>query len=91
MILYIHFVLTQAFAFDIIKKGGETKMTFANKLKLIRKTNNLTQSEFAESIGISRGNLSGLELGKVSPTPLLINCVSLMYNFYQHCTLKKHN
>lgn len=61
-------------------KGGDIIMTFANKLKLIRKTNNLTQAEFAESIGISRGNLSGLELGKVSPTPLLINCISLMYN-----------
>ena len=43
-------------------------MTFANKLKLIRKTNNLTQAEFAESIGISRENLYGFELGKVSPT-----------------------
>ncbi len=43
-------------------------MTFANKLKLIRKTNNLTQTAFAESIGISRENLSGFELGKVSPT-----------------------
>jgi transcriptional regulator with XRE-family HTH domain len=55
-------------------------MTFAEKLKLIRKTNNLTQAQFADSIGISRGNLSGIELGKVEPTQLLINCVSLMYN-----------
>ena len=45
-------------------------MIFANKLKLIRKTNNLTQAEFAQSIGISRENLSGFELGKVSPTLL---------------------
>lgn len=55
-------------------------MTFADKLKLVRKANNLTQAEFADSIGISRGNLSGLELGKVAPTPLLINCISLTYN-----------
>lgn len=55
-------------------------MTFAEKLKLLRKANNLTQAEFADSIGISRGNLSGLELGKVEPTQVLINCVSLMYN-----------
>lgn len=55
-------------------------MIFADKLKLIRKTNNLTQAEFAESIGISRGNLSGIELGKVTPTQLLINCISLTYN-----------
>lgn len=56
------------------------KVTFADKLKLIRKANHLTQAEFADSIGISRGNLSGLELGKVTPTPLLINCISLTYN-----------
>lgn len=55
-------------------------MVFAEKLKLIRKANNLTQAEFADSIGISRGNLSGLELGKVKPTQVFINCVSLMYN-----------
>lgn len=54
-------------------------MTFADKLKLIRKANNLTQDKFAASIGISRGNLSGLELGKVTPTPLLINCIALTY------------
>lgn len=55
-------------------------MTFADKLKLIRKTNNMTQAEFANTLGISRGNLSGLETGKVTPTPLLINCLSLIYN-----------
>ena len=59
---------------------GWIKMTFADKLKLIRKTNNMTQAEFANILGISRGNLSGLETGKVTPTPLLINCLSLIYN-----------
>ena len=59
---------------------GWIKMTFADKLKLIRKTNNMTQAEFANTLGISRGNLSGLETGKVTPTPLLINCLSLIYN-----------
>ena len=66
-------------------------MTFANKLKLIRKTNNLTQAEYAESIGISRGNLSGLELGKVAPTPLLINCISLMYNIDKNWLIDDNN
>lgn len=54
-------------------------MHFTEKIKLIRTAKNLTQAEFANAIGISRGNLSGLELGKVSPTPLLINCLSLMF------------
>lgn len=55
-------------------------MTFADKLKLIRNANHLTQAQFANSIGISRGNLSSLEHSKVKPTQLLINCVSLTYN-----------
>lgn len=55
-------------------------MLFSDKIKLLRKKNNLTQAEFANSIGISRANLSGLELGKVTPTPVLINCISLMYH-----------
>lgn len=55
-------------------------MKFADKIRLIRKKNKLTQEEFAKSIGTSRGNLSNIELGNVSPTPMLITCVSLKYN-----------
>lgn len=55
-------------------------MNFADKLKLIRKSNNLTQAEFSNSIGVSRGNLANIELGKVEPTQVFINCVALMYN-----------
>ncbi len=55
-------------------------MTFATKLKHLRKAHNMTQAEFAAAIGISRGNLANIELGNVSPTPLFINCVSLMFH-----------
>lgn len=55
-------------------------MDFKDKLKLLRKTNNMTQAEFAASIGISRGNLANLERGSVKPTAMLINCISLMYH-----------
>ena len=55
-------------------------MNFSEKLKLIRKSNNMTQADFANSIGISRGNLANIELGNVAPTPMFINCVSLMYH-----------
>ena len=55
-------------------------MKFTDKLKLIRKTNKMTQAEFAESIGISRGNLANIERGIVKPTQIFINCVSLMYH-----------
>ena len=48
-------------------------MNFTDKLKLIRKTNEMTQAEFAESIGISRGNLANIERGIVKPTQVFIN------------------
>lgn len=66
-------------------------MNFSEKLKLIRKTNKLTQAEFANSIGISRGNLANIELGKVEPTQLFINCVSLMYNIDKNWLLDDTN
>ena len=55
-------------------------MNTSEKIKLIRKANNLTQAEFANSIGISRGNLANIERGNVAATPIFINCVSLLYN-----------
>jgi transcriptional regulator with XRE-family HTH domain len=55
-------------------------MNTSEKIKLIRKANNLTQAEFANSIGISRGNLANIERGNVVATPIFINCVSLLYN-----------
>lgn len=55
-------------------------MKFSEKLRWIRKANNMTQADFAAALGISRGNLANIELGKVAPTALFINCVALMYN-----------
>lgn len=66
-------------------------MKFSEKLKLVRTTNHLTQAEFARSLGISRGNLSGLELGNVKPTQLFINCVSLMYNIDKNWLMDDSN
>lgn len=67
------------------------QVKFSEKLKLIRKTNNLTQSEFANSIGISRGNLANIELGNVEPTQIFINCISLMYNIDKNWLLDDSN
>lgn len=66
-------------------------MTFSEKLKLIRKSNNLTQAKFASSIGVSRANLANIELGNVSPTAVFINCVSLMYNVDKHWLVDDNN
>lgn len=55
-------------------------MTIFEKLKLVRTSSQMTQEQFAKAIGISRGNLANIELGKVIPTPLFINCVCLMFD-----------
>ncbi|MBY6766482.1 helix-turn-helix domain-containing protein [Clostridium botulinum] len=83
--------MTQTLVFVIINAGGEFEMKFPEKLKLIRKANNLTQADFANSIGISRGNLANIELGKVEATQVFINCVSLMYNIDKNWLLDDSN
>ena len=55
-------------------------MDVSEKIKLVRKHNNLTQEKFANSIGTSRANLANIELGNVEPTQIFLNVVSLKYN-----------
>lgn len=66
-------------------------MKFVDKLKLIRKANNMTQANFTASIGISRGNLANIELGNVAPTPIFINCVSLMFQIDKNWLIDDNN
>lgn len=66
-------------------------MELCVKLKLLRKSHNMTQADFANSIGISRGNLANIELGKVAPTALFINCVSLMYHVDKNWLTDENN
>ena len=72
------FLLTYKICNDkIIKEVIE--MSIAEKFKAVRLANDMTQEEFAKTLGISRGNLANIEIGKVEPTSVLINCVSMMY------------
>ncbi|MEE0681478.1 MAG: helix-turn-helix domain-containing protein [Candidatus Gastranaerophilaceae bacterium] len=66
-------------------------MTSGDKIKLLRRANNMTQADFAKALGISRGNLANIEIGKVSPTPLLINCISLMCNVSKDWLIDDNN
>lgn len=66
-------------------------MQFAEKLRLLRKAHNMTQADFARTLGISRGNLANIERGSVSPTPVLINCISLMYHIDKEWLLDDNN
>lgn len=66
-------------------------MKFSEKLKLVRNAHSMTQAEFADTIGISRGNLANIELGKVAPTAMFINCVSLTYNLDKNWLMDDNN
>ena len=83
--------MTQTFVSVTIILWRYNIANFTDKLKLIRKTNEMTQAEFAESIGISRGNLANIERGIVKPTQIFINCVSLMYHVDKNWLLDDTN
>lgn len=50
-----------------------------SRLKEVRKTLEMTQEKFAESLGISRTNLTNIELGKIQLTNRLIKTVCSVY------------
>ena len=42
--------------------------TVGERIKTLRKANDMTQKEFSECIGISRSTLAGYETGKIEPS-----------------------
>lgn len=50
------------------------------RIKRIRKENNLNQSQFAQSIGISQGNLSEIEMGNSNPSAETLISIRARYN-----------
>lgn len=46
-------------------------MTLNNKIKILRTEKNITQEEFAESLGISRQTVIAMEKGNYIPSLLL--------------------
>ncbi|MCC3173889.1 type II toxin-antitoxin system antitoxin PezA [Streptococcus sanguinis] len=49
-------------------------------IKILRKTHNLTQSEFAKIVGISRNSLSRYENGTSTVSTELIDCICKKFN-----------
>jgi transcriptional regulator with XRE-family HTH domain len=49
--------------------------TFSDRLKEIRRENNLTQQEFADRIGIKRGTVANYELGRNEPLDAVISLI----------------
>ena len=50
------------------------------RLKKIRKELDMTQQEFADDIGIARGNISAYEVGKNAPSDAVISLICTKYN-----------
>lgn len=50
------------------------------RLKKIRKELDMTQQEFADGIGIARGNISAYEVGKNAPSDAVISLIYTKYN-----------
>lgn len=51
-----------------------------SKVKLIRQLKNLTQEDFASAVGLTRGALSQIEIGKVTPTYAVLQAIVSKYN-----------
>lgn len=56
------------------------KDIFAVKLKQIRSDYDITQEDFAKSLGASRAYILRLEQGAAAPTVMICKLISLMYN-----------
>lgn len=74
-----HFVLILSAKYCIIrnKKRGET---MNERLKKLRKELDMTQQEFADRIGISRGNIGAYEVGKNAISNAVISLICREFN-----------
>ena len=54
--------------------------TVGERIKSLRKANDMTQKEFSELIGVSRSTLAGYETGKIEPS---LNVISRMANQFE--------
>ncbi len=61
----------------------DDQLILKNKLKELRAEKNLSQSELAEMVGVSRNTISSIETGQFSPTAklALILCIALDKKF----------
>ena len=51
-----------------------------DRIKKLRKELDLTQQEFADKIGISRGNIGAYEVGKNAPSDAVISLICTKFN-----------
>ncbi len=63
----------------------------AERIFLFRASMDLTQDEFAKSVGYSRSYLKDIERGRVKPSKKFIEAVSLKYGFSLYYLLSEYN
>lgn len=63
--------------------GKDRELVLRNRLKVARAERNLTQSELADLVGVSRQTISAIETGQFKPTAklALILCIALDKKF----------
>lgn len=61
-------------------RSTENMKTIGEKIKDIRKSNKLTQQQFADSLGISRPHLSKIESNKENASDSVIKLISKLYD-----------
>lgn len=61
----------------------DDKLILRNNLKSLRKKKNMSQSDLASLVGVSRNTISSIETGQYSPTAklALVLCVALDVKF----------
>ena len=64
---------------EIICNEEEQKLTIGSRIKHIRKSLEMTQKGFAESLGIVQGFLSAIEKGKKTPSYTLLIALQHLY------------
>lgn len=55
-------------------------MLLSERIKEIRKAENLTQSKFGEKLSVSRDVISSFESGRVEPKPIFLNYLCEVFN-----------
>lgn len=54
------------------------------RFKVLRKKLGLSQDEFASRLGLTRGAVANIELGRTEPKPLFISLVCSVYDVSEH-------
>lgn len=66
--------------FYLYNDEKERNFSMNERIKTLRKTLKLTQQEFADKLGIARGNIGAYEVGKNAPSDAVISLICSKFN-----------